>query len=113
LGRDARLVERAESARQGPRARRLSWSASHARCLLRSPPRRPTAADPDRRHARVRSPDRSPPRAGSDPMSVLVTGANGFLGRAGGAAAVDAGHEVVALVRPAASLRGAPWSDER
>jgi nucleoside-diphosphate-sugar epimerase len=46
-------------------------------------------------------------------MNVLVTGANGFVGRAVVAAAIEAGHDLVALVRPAATLRGAPWDAGR
>jgi 2-alkyl-3-oxoalkanoate reductase len=47
-------------------------------------------------------------------MKVLVTGATGFLGRAVVEAALAAGHEVVALVRPAADdLVGHPWNAER
>lgn len=47
-------------------------------------------------------------------MKVLVTGATGFLGRAVVDAALDAGHDVVALVRPASdNLVGHPWSAER
>lgn len=39
-------------------------------------------------------------------MKVLVTGAGGFLGRAVAAAAARAGHQVVAMVRPASAGRG-------
>ena len=43
-------------------------------------------------------------------MRVLVTGANGFLGRHVVAALQARGHEVRALIRPAASLDGLGWS---
>lgn len=47
-------------------------------------------------------------------MKVLITGATGFLGRAVVDAALAAGHEVVALVRPATgSLLGHPWTSHR
>jgi 2-alkyl-3-oxoalkanoate reductase len=47
-------------------------------------------------------------------VKVLVTGAAGFLGRAVVDAALQAGHDVVALVRPASDdLVGHPWSSER
>lgn len=42
-------------------------------------------------------------------MRVLVTGASGFLGREVVCAAVNAGHEVVALVRPTARLGDLGW----
>jgi nucleoside-diphosphate-sugar epimerase len=42
-------------------------------------------------------------------MRVLVTGASGFLGREVVRAAADAGHEVVALVRPTARLDDLGW----
>ena len=42
-------------------------------------------------------------------MRVLVTGANGFLGRHVVAHLSTAGHAVRALVRPAANLDGLPW----
>ena len=45
-------------------------------------------------------------------MKVLVTGAAGFLGTAVVRAARRAGHDVIALVRPAACLTGDPWDDE-
>lgn len=41
-------------------------------------------------------------------MKVLVTGAGGFLGRAVTAAAARAGHETLAMVRPASAGRGTP-----
>ncbi len=44
-------------------------------------------------------------------MSVLVTGANGFLGRRVVEALVRAGHPVVALVRPAAAIESLGWGD--
>ena len=44
-------------------------------------------------------------------MKVLVTGASGFLGTAVIDRVRAAGHEVVAMVRPAAVLEGAPWDD--
>lgn len=44
-------------------------------------------------------------------MRVLVTGASGFLGTAVVDRLCTAGHEVVAMVRPAARLEGAPWDD--
>lgn len=43
-------------------------------------------------------------------MRALVTGANGFLGRHVVAALVARGHQVRALVRPAARLEGLAWS---
>ena len=42
-------------------------------------------------------------------MRALVTGANGFLGRHVVAALVARGHQVRALVRPAASVEGLEW----
>lgn len=42
-------------------------------------------------------------------MKVLVTGASGFLGREVVKAAVSAGHQVVALVRPTAELSKLGW----
>jgi 2-alkyl-3-oxoalkanoate reductase len=42
-------------------------------------------------------------------MKLLVTGASGFLGRAVVRAAAAAGHQVIAMVRPAASLGGLDW----
>ena len=42
-------------------------------------------------------------------MKVLVTGASGFLGREVVRAAAAAGHDVVALVRPAAQLPDLEW----
>lgn len=42
-------------------------------------------------------------------MKVLVTGASGFLGRAVVQAAVAGGHEVIALVRPAANVEKLNW----
>ncbi|HLQ23049.1 MAG TPA: NAD(P)-dependent oxidoreductase [Gemmatimonadales bacterium] len=42
-------------------------------------------------------------------MNVLVTGANGFLGRHVVAALLARGHRVRALVRPAARLEGLGW----
>lgn len=44
-------------------------------------------------------------------MKVLVTGANGFLGRHVVVALRSAGHEVRGLVRPAANLRGLDGAD--
>lgn len=44
-------------------------------------------------------------------MKVLVTGASGFLGTAVVDRVRAAGHAVVAMVRPAATLEGAPWDD--
>ena len=43
-------------------------------------------------------------------MNVLVTGANGFLGRHVVAALIARGHRVRALVRPAARLEALPWN---
>lgn len=45
-------------------------------------------------------------------MKVLVTGAGGFLGRAVVAAAARAGHEVVAMVRPAARVEAQAGVDQ-
>ena len=42
-------------------------------------------------------------------MKVLVTGASGFLGRSVVHAAVNAGHEVLALVRPTANVDALAW----
>lgn len=42
-------------------------------------------------------------------MKVLVTGASGFLGRSVVRAAAEAGHEVIALVRPTAKLEKLNW----
>lgn len=44
-------------------------------------------------------------------MRVLVTGASGFLGQAVVGAAAQAGHEVVALVRPTASVENLGWPE--
>lgn len=44
-------------------------------------------------------------------MKVLVTGASGFLGRAVVRAAVAAGHDVIAMVRPTADVDMLGWSD--
>ncbi|HSJ74966.1 MAG TPA: NAD-dependent epimerase/dehydratase family protein, partial [Gemmatimonadales bacterium] len=47
-------------------------------------------------------------------MRVLVTGADGFVGRRLVGRLVDTGHEVTAACRPAQglpSLGGEPWSD--
>ncbi len=43
-------------------------------------------------------------------LNVLVTGANGFLGRYVVAALSDAGHRVRALVRPATDIKPLNWS---
>ena len=45
-------------------------------------------------------------------MKVLVTGANGFLGRHVVEALARAGHSVRALVRPAASTSQLGWGDK-
>lgn len=45
-------------------------------------------------------------------MTVLVTGANGFLGRRVVARLLGQGHRVRALVRPAASLAGLAWAED-
>lgn len=45
-------------------------------------------------------------------MRVLVTGAAGFLGRAVAAAAARAGHQVVAMVRPASAGEPAPGVEQ-
>lgn len=45
-------------------------------------------------------------------MKVLVTGANGFIGRHVVASFCGAGQEVRALVRPSARLEALPWSGE-
>lgn len=45
-------------------------------------------------------------------MKVLVTGAGGFLGRAVVAAAAQAGHEVVAMVRPASRADAQPGVEQ-
>lgn len=42
-------------------------------------------------------------------MKILVTGASGFLGQAVVRAAADAGHDIVALVRPTARTEGLGW----
>ena len=42
-------------------------------------------------------------------MKVLVTGASGFVGREVVRAAADAGHEVIALIRPTARLEELGW----
>lgn len=44
-------------------------------------------------------------------MKLLVTGAGGFLGRYVVAEAIHRGHEVRALLRPAASIDALPWRD--
>lgn len=44
-------------------------------------------------------------------MKVLVTGANGFVGRNVVASFLRDGHEVRALVRPRTALEGLPWAD--
>jgi nucleoside-diphosphate-sugar epimerase len=46
-------------------------------------------------------------------VNVLVTGSSGFLGTAVVRAALAAGHHVTALVRPAATLSGAPWHSDQ
>ncbi len=43
-------------------------------------------------------------------MKLLVTGANGFLGKRVVAAALEKGHNVVAMLRPASKMP-AEWSD--
>jgi 2-alkyl-3-oxoalkanoate reductase len=45
-------------------------------------------------------------------MKVLVTGANGFIGRHVVASFLRGGHDVRALVRPSASLEGLAWAKE-
>lgn len=45
-------------------------------------------------------------------MKVLVTGANGFIGRHVVERFVEAGHDVRALVRPSATLSGLPWTGQ-
>ncbi len=45
-------------------------------------------------------------------MKLLVTGANGFLGRRVVAAALAAGHDVRALIRSATSQASLGWDDE-
>lgn len=45
-------------------------------------------------------------------MNVLVTGASGFLGRFVVRTASDAGHQVLALVRPTANVDDLGWSKE-
>jgi 2-alkyl-3-oxoalkanoate reductase len=44
-------------------------------------------------------------------MKVLITGASGFLGRAVVRAAADAGHDVIALVRPTARIERLGWPE--
>lgn len=44
-------------------------------------------------------------------MRVLITGASGFLGRSVVRAASAAGHDVIALVRPAADISSYAWPD--
>lgn len=46
-------------------------------------------------------------------MNVLITGASGFLGQAVVRAVVDAGHDVVAMVRPTAKVETLGWSSDR
>jgi 2-alkyl-3-oxoalkanoate reductase len=46
-------------------------------------------------------------------VRVLVTGANGFLGSAVVRRALDAGHDVVALVRPTADVTPLDWPPDR
>ncbi len=45
-------------------------------------------------------------------MKLLVTGANGFLGRRVVNAAVEAGHDVRALIRPATSTASLAWGTD-
>jgi len=45
-------------------------------------------------------------------LNVLITGANGFLGQRVVAAFLQRGHNVRALVRPAAKLDRLPWIDD-
>src|SRR5690349_7183633 len=45
-------------------------------------------------------------------MKVLVTGASGFLGKSVVRAAADAGHQVLALVRPMAKVDALRWPGE-
>ena len=44
-------------------------------------------------------------------MRLLITGASGFLGRAIVRAAIEAGHEPIALVRPSTDTDGFGWPD--
>ena len=44
-------------------------------------------------------------------MRVLVTGANGFVGRSVVSALLDRGHAVRAVVRPSSNVAGLPWRD--
>lgn len=46
-------------------------------------------------------------------MRTLITGANGFLGRATVEAALRRGHEVLALVRPASDVSRLAWANDR
>jgi 2-alkyl-3-oxoalkanoate reductase len=46
-------------------------------------------------------------------VNVLVTGANGFLGQVVVRRALDAGHDVVALVRPTTDLSAVAWPSGR
>ncbi len=45
-------------------------------------------------------------------MKLLVTGANGFLGKRVVAKALERGHDVIALIRPAANIP-ADWADQK
>jgi nucleoside-diphosphate-sugar epimerase len=45
-------------------------------------------------------------------MKLLVTGANGFLGKHVVAVALESGHEVMAMIRPASSVP-AEWHDQK
>ena len=102
-----------------------AWCASSAAAPARTRgsgscwagPTGPWPTAPSRRCRPGRSPrstgwsaDLTP--GGGSRMRVLVTGANGFLGRHVVAALLRRGHAVRALVRPAARVEGLGWPDD-
>ena len=93
-----------------PRGLRRALCAARAHVPLA----RGRNGDPGGRAARAGGePARGRPEAGERRgMKVLVTGANGFLGRHVVASLLGRGHQVRALVRPAARLEALGWPAE-
>ncbi|MGW4354504.1 NAD-dependent epimerase/dehydratase family protein [Nocardia sp. NPDC004582] len=76
-------------------------------CVDHGSPIMRDAPSPRHRFTQI-NPDRSPSPCQNDPVRVLVTGANGYLGRAVVAALHAAGHEPIAMVRsPGPAIAGA------